>query len=221
MAPLKHRPLRDVVTDEIRRMIADGELASGERLIEDKLAEQLGVSRNPVREAIRSLEATGLVEVIPRRGAYVTAVDVDDLSQLQEMHQVIGCWAAETAALRHDPADIGRLDACIAAGRSASEADDAARASEMQREFHLALEAASKNPYASIAMTPLRPRTDMIFTSHGATRAAIKWDEHQGIRDAIAAGDGARAAQLVQEHIHNAFEAFAAARAAAKGRRTA
>jgi len=212
--PLKHRPLREVVTDEIRRMITDGELASGERLVEDRLAEQLGVSRNPVREAIRSLEATGLVEVVPRRGAYVTVVDLDDLAQLQEMRQVIDRWVVQAAAERHETADIDRLDTCVREGRVASESGDAVRASEMHREFHLAIEAASKNPYASIAMGPLRQRTEMVFTSNAATRAAISWGEHQGIRDAIASRDGVLAAQRIEEHIRNAFEAFAAARLA-------
>lgn len=211
--PLKHRPLREVVTDEIRRMITDGEIAAGERLIEDRLAEQLGVSRNPVREAIRSLEATGLVEVVPRRGAYVTVVDLDDMAQLQEMRQVIDRWVVQAAAERHEPADIERLDMCIAEGRRASEAGDPVRASEMHREFHLAIEAASKNPYASIAMAPLRQRTEMVFTSNTATRAAVSWGEHQGIRDAIASRDGVLAAQRIEEHIRNAFAAFAVARA--------
>jgi DNA-binding GntR family transcriptional regulator len=215
--PLKHRPLREVVTDEIRRMITDGEIAAGERLVEDRLAEQLGVSRNPVREAIRSLEATGLVEVLPRRGAYVTVVDLDDMAQLQEMRQVIDRWVVQAAAERHDATDVERLDTCIREGRLASEAGDPVRASEMHREFHLAIEAASKNPYASIAMGPLRQRTEMVFTSNNATRAAISWSEHQGIRDAIAARDGILASQRIEEHIRNAFEAFAASRSVPAG----
>ncbi len=64
-----HRTLREVVADELRQMIMTGALQPGERLFEDRLAEQLGVSRNPVREAIRALEGTGLVEVVPRVAA--------------------------------------------------------------------------------------------------------------------------------------------------------
>ena len=84
-----YRPLREVVAEEIRAMIVRGDLAPGERLLEDRLAEQLGVSRNPVREAIRSLEATGLVEVVPRRGAYVSRLDVEDARQLLEVRGIL------------------------------------------------------------------------------------------------------------------------------------
>ena len=78
-------------------MIASGQLQPGERLFEDRLAEQLGVSRNPVREALRALEGTGLVEVLPRRGAYVSRIDADRVRQLLELRSVIEAYAAETA----------------------------------------------------------------------------------------------------------------------------
>jgi DNA-binding GntR family transcriptional regulator len=88
-----HRTLREVVAEEIRSMILDGSLLPGERLLEDRLAEQLGVSRNPVREAIRALEGTGLVEVVPRRGAYVANLDPDQAHQLLELRSVIEAYA--------------------------------------------------------------------------------------------------------------------------------
>ncbi|WP_373069076.1 GntR family transcriptional regulator, partial [Gemmatimonas sp.] len=117
---LRHRPLREVVAERIREMIITGELAQGERLIEDRLAEQLGVSRNPVREAIRSLEATGLVEVLPRRGAYVADLDLEDIKLIQEIRRVLDCWIVVAAAERHDTNDLARIDACIAGGRDAA-----------------------------------------------------------------------------------------------------
>lgn len=207
---LNHRPLREVVTDELRRMILERELLPGERLIEDKLAEQLGVSRNPVREAIRSLEATGIVEVLPRRGAYVTAVDLNEVAEIQEMRQAIDGWVVSAAAMRHDESDIARIDQIIEDGRRATDSGDLVRASEMHREFHLAIEAASKNRYASVAMEPLRQRTEMVFMMNAGYREDMSWDEHQGIRDAIAARDADRAKTLVQNHIRDAFAAFVA-----------
>ena len=74
-----HSPLRSIVAEKIRDMILNGELVAGERIIEDRIAEKLGVSRNPVREAIRLLETSGLVDVEPRKGAYVAELDVDAL----------------------------------------------------------------------------------------------------------------------------------------------
>ena len=106
-----HRTLREVVADEIHGMIMRGELEPGERLYEDRLALQLGVSRNPVREAIRALEGTGLVEVLPRRGAYVSRIEPDQIVQLLELRCVIEAYAAERAAIRRTDADLDRAPA--------------------------------------------------------------------------------------------------------------
>src|SRR5918999_3602432 len=97
-----HRTLREAVVDEIRGMITRGELKPGDRLVEDRLAEQLGVSRNPVREAIRALESTGLDEVRPRKGAYVSSFDVEDVRKLLEIRALLEAYAAELAAGQGD-----------------------------------------------------------------------------------------------------------------------
>ena len=85
-----HRPLRELVVDEIRDQILSGVYQPGDRLLEDAIADKLGVSRNPVREAIRALEATGLIEVKARRGAYVSQFDPEQAYQLLELRSVIG-----------------------------------------------------------------------------------------------------------------------------------
>jgi DNA-binding GntR family transcriptional regulator len=190
-----HRTLREIVSDEIRAMITRGELKPGERLFEDRLAEQLGVSRNPVREAIRALEGTGLVEVVPRRGAYVSEFDVDQVRQLLELRCVLEAYAAERAAKHHTEADVARLDHCIEAGRTASADHDYVQAAAHHRAFHLAIEAAASNPYISGAVAPLRHQTELVFSVLQDSRGVLGWDEHEAIRDAIVGGDaeGARA----------------------------
>jgi DNA-binding GntR family transcriptional regulator len=90
--------LRQVVADTIREMILSGTLQPEERPLKDDLAKKLGVSRNPVREAIRSLEATGLVEVQARRGAYDSGLEPNEAIQLLELRSVIEAYAAELAA---------------------------------------------------------------------------------------------------------------------------
>lgn len=206
--PLVHKPLREVVTCELRRLIVEGDLAPGERIFEDQLAERLGVSRNPVREAIRSLEALGLVEVLPRRGAYVVAVDVDDIRQMLEIRRVLDRWVIETAAERHDDDDIARLDSCIDLGRAASEANDPVRAAAQHRAFHLAIEAATKNPYTTVAMDPIRQRAELVFSVLAHHRGPVGWDAHEAIRDAIAKGDGATAGRLMDAHVVGAIDEF-------------
>jgi DNA-binding GntR family transcriptional regulator len=196
-----YRPLREVVAEEIRGMIVRGELAAGERLLEDRLAEQLGVSRNPVREAIRSLEATGLVEVVPRRGAYVARIDVDDARKLLEVRGLLEGFAAELAAKQGDADLVASLDSIIAEGKRASKAGNNVRSAELHRDFHLAIERIAGNHYLEQVTQPLRQRTEMVFSLLADDRGPMSWDEHTEIRDAIAKGDADAARHAVRHHL--------------------
>lgn len=196
-----HRTLREVVADELFAMIMSGELAPGERLYEDRLAEHLGVSRNPVREAIRALESTGLVDVVPRRGAYVSTFDLAKARQLLELRSVIEAYAAERAAKHRTDEDIAVLDELLAAGRKASEEQDHVRAAECHREFHRAIERAAGNEYLDTVVGPLRAQTEYVFSVLLDQRGVHGFSEHQGIRDAIVAGDPETARVRTFEHM--------------------
>ncbi|WP_127930794.1 GntR family transcriptional regulator [Nonomuraea polychroma] len=93
-----HRTLRDEVTGELRRRILSGELAQGERLVEDRLAALLGVSRNPVRESIRVLAAEGFIDVTPRLGATVARLSADQGEELFDVRMAVEGLAARLAA---------------------------------------------------------------------------------------------------------------------------
>jgi DNA-binding GntR family transcriptional regulator len=205
-----HKSLRETVVEAIREMILSGELERGERLTEDKLAERLGVSRNPIREAIHALEATGLVNVIPRRGAYVASIDAEHAVRIQEIRGAIEAWVVHAAAERHDAADLARIDEAIRVGKKASRTRDYAAAANAHREFHLALEAATKNEYLTSIMDPLRQRTELVFSvlAGGRSRNTVQWDEHEAIRDAVAARDSGLARQLMAQHIEHALSRY-------------
>jgi DNA-binding GntR family transcriptional regulator len=198
-----HRTLREVVADEIRQMIVSGELPQGERLFEDRLAEQLGVSRNPVREAIRALEGTGLVEVIPRRGAYVSRLEPGRARQLLELRQVLEGYAAELAARNRTDDDLAAMRRCLDEGREATAANDVVRAAALHREFHLLVERASKNEYLEPTVAPLRHQTELVFSMLADQRGVTSWDEHQRMLDAIEREDVDAARDATLTHMHS------------------
>ncbi|HEY7925856.1 MAG TPA: GntR family transcriptional regulator [Candidatus Dormibacteraeota bacterium] len=200
-----HRPLRELVAEDIRSLILSQQLPPGTRLIEADLAVQFGVSRIPVREAIRLLEATGLVEVVPRKGAHVTVVDGADIKHIQELRIAIEGFIAEVAALRHTPWDIEQLTLAVDTGLAASESGDAVGAAVYHRDFHLAMEHAAKNPYLALVVNPLRQRTEMVFSVLLERQGSVAWEQHRRLRDAIAAGDPMLARREMESHIKDAM----------------
>lgn len=95
-----HRPLREIVYEELKTLILTGQIHPGMRLMEEELAEEMGVSRTPIREAIRKLEKEGLITIEPRRGAYVSQMSTEDMVDILEVRQNMEGLAARLAALR-------------------------------------------------------------------------------------------------------------------------
>jgi len=189
-------------------MITRGELKPGDRLVEDHLAEQLGVSRNPVREAIRALENTGLVEVRPRKGAYVSSFDLDDVRKLLQLRALLETYAAELAAENGDADGLARLTEVLEDGRAASGANDLVRAAECHQAFHVTVERMAGNPYLGQTVGPLRHQTELVFSVLSPDRGAMSWVEHQRVRDAIAAGDAASAREATLAHMSSVVAAL-------------
>ena len=202
------QPLREVVAGQLRSMILGGELKPGQRLVEGQLAELLGVSRNPVREAMRSLEATGLIEVVPRRGAHVCAIDKCEVHHIQRIRTLVEGYAVEQAAQRQDPDSIGRILRCLEDGRSATERGDPVTAALCHRDFHIAVEEAAGIPFLRQVLDPLRQQTELVFSVVTDSRGDITWEEHEAIYDAVASGNAECAKELIRRHIINALESF-------------
>ena len=104
-----YKPLREVVSETLRQAIQDGVLKPGERLMEIPLAEELGVSRTPIREAIRKLELEGFVVMVPRRGTYVANISLKDITQVFEIRSALEELAAGLAAERITEEEIETL----------------------------------------------------------------------------------------------------------------
>jgi DNA-binding GntR family transcriptional regulator len=208
---MSERPLAQVVSERIRGRILDGSLRPGERLVEDRLSAELGVSRVPVREALRGLSAEGLVTLLPRRGATVVEVTPESVAELVEVRALLEGLNARLAAQRHDPGIVALLEDTLARGNAAARNGTAEQLAHLNAEFHERLAEASRNAVLSDVMRGLRERTSIAFAINGRARAREDWDEHAGILAAVIAGDAELAALLATRHVQNAAAAFAKA----------
>lgn len=115
-----HQSLAEAVCAELRSRILSGALAPGQRLVEEALAATFGVSRNPVREALRVLAAEGLVEVLPRRGATVSLLTAEEAQELFDLRLAVEGVAARIAARKRNPDGLRRLEEVLAQARAST-----------------------------------------------------------------------------------------------------
>jgi DNA-binding GntR family transcriptional regulator len=217
-ASLSRISLAKTVSGQIRGQILDGKLRPGERLVEDKLSVELGVSRVPVREALLGLAMEGLVRLEPRRGATVAEITPEIVAELVEVRALLEGLNARLAARRHDPEIVASLRATLARGNAAATTGSPDQLARLNAEFHERLAEASRNSVLSEVMRGLRERTSLAFAINGRARALEDWQEHAGILAAVIEGDEELAALLATRHVHNAAAAFGRAHARAADR---
>jgi len=135
--PEAHRlPLRQVTADILRRAIFDGRLAQGEQLKESQLASQLGVSRAPIREALRGLTEQGLVVLLPHRGSFVAKITPDDVAEMLTVRERLEPLAIERALAASRPVVLRELEHALGRMRRAAAANDPVAHAEAHVEFH-------------------------------------------------------------------------------------
>ena len=203
--PLRVRSVVGLAYDEIRSLIVAGALAPGSRLGQGELADQLGISRGSVREALRRLAGDGLVDFEVNRGFFVAEVGLDDVRNRLEARLVLEPEIARLAAKRRSEADLELMRATItaeAAARTSDEVHDASRA------FHVAVAAATGNQAFTKLLDALWI-ADVGRRLLAQRRQAANWqdddvDEHRAIVAALEAGDGERAASLMRAHVESA-----------------
>lgn len=209
LVPIKldsYKPLRELVFESIREAIIGGQLPPGERLMEIQLAEEMGVSRTPVREAIRKLELEGLVVMIPRKGAYVSGLSMKDISEVFEIRGALEGLAAELASERITEEELENLERHLVRIAEGIEKGDITSVVEIDTDFHAMLYTACRNQRLGQIINNLREQIQRFrqtsLSYPGRMRLAL--EEHRRIVEAISARDPELARRLASEHIENA-----------------
>ncbi len=198
-----YKPLGEVVFDYLRNAILSGDLKPGERLMEISLAEQLGVSRTPVREAIRKLELENFVEMIPRKGAYVAQLKAKDILDILEIRALFDGYAAAAAAETMNDEEVKLLGSNLEKFNKAVARGDKQAMIDTDNRFHDQLVQSTRNRKLIEIVTSLQDQFQRFrilyfneFDNYGDMQTS-----HQELFDAIAKRDGKGARELAEKHI--------------------
>jgi DNA-binding GntR family transcriptional regulator len=198
------------VFERLRRLILEGEYGPNERLVEEQLAERLGVSRTPVRQALTMLESEGLVEMAPNRGAVVCSFGVDEVWDIYDLRAVLEGHAARRAATRIEVGELGRLVDLAAEMEGLCEREFAGREEEVRllvslnNEFHGTIVTASRNGRLRrlVRRTVEVPLVFKAFFWYGPRERMISNHYHRQILTALEAADADRAEIIMREHVY-------------------
>jgi DNA-binding GntR family transcriptional regulator len=193
---------------QLREAIVTGELRPGERVVQEDVAERIGVSLAPVREALLVLEQEGQMTYRPRRGYFVTELNTKDLEEIYALRQVLEGMAARSAVTTIDEDTLGRLRSAARACVDAAENGNVGAALEANRRFHFTILEAAGQPHLLRLIQLLWDSTESyraMYYNMAAERAAAI-DAHDRIMSAIRAGDGDGLAAELDEHRTRALE---------------
>lgn len=203
-------PLRDVVFNTLRQAIIKGDLKPGERLLEIQLADKLGVSRTPVREAIRKLELEGLVTMMPRRGATVSGITRKHLQDVLEIRRALEELAMELACQRMTEEQRAELIKYEESLEAKKDSDNAFELSDIDEKFHEQIYQATNNPrliqmLANLREQMYRYRLEYMKVKDKRTRLIA---EHKHIIDALESRDSETGRKSIREHIASQEDAI-------------
>jgi DNA-binding GntR family transcriptional regulator len=209
---VRTRSLASLVAQEIEQLILSGQIEPGERLNEQALAARLGVSRGPVREAVRGLERSGLVVAVVNQGSYVRKISVEEALQVFDIRVALTGHAAASVAARATPELLMPLERIMQDLKAAEQADDAAAYYALNLEFHAALFEAAANPRAAQLYGALGKelhlfRRRALLQPENMRQSNV---EHAAILQALRDGNSAAARTAGERHIIGGRTRFAA-----------
>ncbi|MBI4636685.1 MAG: GntR family transcriptional regulator [Candidatus Rokubacteria bacterium] len=206
VAPLTRRRLVDDAALALRNAILDGRLEAGARLRQTDLADRLGISRTPIREALGRLRQEGLIELLPGGGVRVALLDLDRAVALYDIREVLDGLAARLAARRAPAAALATLERALGRMAQCLERQDPNRWFPAHVAFHEEIFRASGNTrlqgLSAVVRLSIRQFHPLLLKT--TDRLAAAYREHRAIYEAIAARDGERAERLARAHIANA-----------------
>lgn len=200
---------RDLIVDELRRQILSGELERGARVLQGELARQSNASITPVREALRLLEAEGLLITEPHRGARVAAVDMEKVKALYVMRRLVESYAVQRATTRMSPHELVQVRRTLDHAREAQRGSDVDALRAGNRAFHFSF-------YDRCGLSGLSGRIDVLWQGFPwdlllgtPERAEQSHQEHLAILEAVERRDVHEAAEATEAHIAGGFAALA------------
>lgn len=201
-------PLRQSVFEVLVEHIVTGDLKPGQHLVESDLARQLGVSRQPVREALHRLAAGGWIDLRPGQGAFVHVPTDDEVDQLLDARELLDGATARLAARRATPAGIARLRSVWSEGVGAVDSGDIERTVSANNSFHAAVAAVAGNAVLTELSEIVARRVRWYYRQVAPSRGHESWSEHASLLDAIEAGDEDKAAAIARAHTEGTRSAY-------------
>lgn len=198
-----HRPLRELVYEELKKKILVGEITPGTRMMEVELAEEMGVSRTPIREAIRKLEKEGLVTIEPRRGAYASEISVSDIVDVLVVRENLEGLAASLTALKITEEELEELERITTGYDEAVKNNDTSEMILLDEQFHKDIVSFSGNKTLiklSETVQDLTLRFRYLYYDD-FKRYENMPSEHRHIIDAIRSGDSEQAKIAADNHV--------------------
>jgi DNA-binding GntR family transcriptional regulator len=201
-------PLRERVYEALLELITTRSLKPGQHLVESELAQHLGVSRQPVREALQRLNTDGWVDLRPAQGAFVHEPTEDEADQLLTVRTLLEAEAARLAALEADETGVAELEELCQRGEAAVAQDQVEAVVEANAAFHAAVMRLARNPVLAELAAQVDRRVRWYYTPIARQRGIQSWIEHRELIAAIADGDGKRATRVMRAHTEHTRRSY-------------
>lgn len=204
--PAAADPHRAQVYVELRAAILHGVLAPMERITENQIAARFGMSRTPVREAFRRLEAEGLIHVVPQRGSFVSQPSLEGILEIYQIRTPLEAMATRIAAETIEPGPLRRLEEILALEQDRTRRLSAERSLRLNREFHAIIFACARNRRLAAMLASLQDEVHRVRVLWPSTVARLDetWKEHAAILAALKAHDPAAAERCMRQHLERA-----------------